>query len=413
MKKYIRTERANLFEPDVYISMVVKITGDVSKDAMRHAVERAYEANEATMSEIVLTEQGEAYYKKRANSGCRIFIENKPWKQLLWQSEKEAFHLKDGELVRVFLTEEDKKLVLFIHAHHLVGDGKSVLILLKDIVNALDGQQLTYKPMKLIDRDFLHKKAKLATGMKLLLSRVNRKWEKTGRSFGWEDYYAVHKKYWSEHTSQIRVQTYDINKIKAQCPKGITVNSYMITLLLRDYPTGKTVGVPVSIREEDKGMSNQTSGIVVKVKYDRKRSFEGNLRTIHKRIYREIRSRNKKYFVLLFMEYLCPSLTDAILLQTHGCYQNKLSEKMARIMGYMGEGGRDLGVTNLNQIDIPDKYTNFSIESIQFIPPSISYTKNVIGIGTFQNVLTVTRKVENNYDRDAIFRELVEKSMRW
>ena len=36
-------------------------------------------------------------------------------------------------------TEEDEKLVLFIHAHHLVGDGKSVLILLKDIVNALDG----------------------------------------------------------------------------------------------------------------------------------------------------------------------------------------------------------------------------------------------------------------------------------
>ncbi|MDD6072467.1 MAG: condensation domain-containing protein [Clostridiales bacterium] len=396
MKKYIRTERANLFEPDVYISMVVKITGDVSKEAMRQAVERAYEANEATMSEIVLTEQGDAYYEKRRNSGCRTFIENKPWMELLWQSEKEAFHLKDGELVRVFLTEEDEKLVLFIHAHHLVGDGKSVLILLKDIVNALDGQRLTYKPMKLIERDFLQKKARLEAGMKPLLRRVNRKWKKTGRSFGWEDYYAVHKKYWLEHTSQICVQTYDINKIKAQCPKGITVNSYMITFLLRDYPTGKTVGIPVSIREEDGGMSNQTSGIVVKAKYNRKRSFEENLRTVHKRIYREIRSRNKKYFVLLFMEYLCPSLTDAVLLQTHGCYQNKLSEKMARIMGYMGEGGRDLGVTNLNQIDIPDKYSNFSIESIQFIPPSVSYTTNVIGISTFQDVLTVTRKMDGN-----------------
>ena len=139
MKKYIRTERANLFEPDVYISMVVKITGDVSKEAMRQAVERAYEANEATMSEIVITEQGDAYYEKRTNSGCRTFIENKQWLELLWKSEKEAFHLIDGELVRVFLTEEDEKLVLFIHAHHLVGDGKSVLILLKDIVNALDG----------------------------------------------------------------------------------------------------------------------------------------------------------------------------------------------------------------------------------------------------------------------------------
>lgn len=394
MKKYIRTERANLFEPDVYISMVIKISGNVSKEAMRHAVVSAYEANEATMSEIVLTEQGEAYYEKRTSSGCRVFMENKPWMELLRQSEKEAFHLNEGELVRVFLTEEDDKLVLFIHAHHLVGDGKSVLVLLKDIVNALDGKPLTYKPMKMIDRDFLPQKARLAAGMKLWLSGVNRRWKKTGRSFGWEDYYAVHKKYWSEHASQIRVQTYDINRIKAQCPKGITVNSYMITFLLKDDPTGKTVGIPVSIREEDEGMSNQTSGIVVKAKYNRKQSFEENMRTVHRRIYREIRSRNRKYFVLLFMEYLCPSLTDAVLLQTHGCYQNKLSEKMARIMGYIGEGGRDLGVTNLNQIDIPDKYTNFTIESIQFIPPSISYTKNVIGLSTFQGVLTVSRKID-------------------
>lgn len=393
MRKYIRTERANLFEPDVYISMVVKIAGNVSKEAMRNAVESAYEANEATMSRIVLEDSGEAYYEKLESSGCRVFMEKKPWMELLMQSEKEAFHLKNGELIRVFLTEEDEKLVLLIHAHHLVGDGKSVLFLLKDIVNFLDGKELTYKPMKLIDGGFLQKKARLAPGMKLLLRCVNRKWDKVGRHFSWENYYAVHKKYWSDHTSQIRVQTYDISKIKAQCSGKITVNSYMITLLLKDYPASKTVGIPVSIREEDKGMSNQTSGIVIKAKYNRKQSFDKNLRTVHRRIDKELRSRNKKYFVLLFMEYLSPSLTDAVLLQTHGCYQNKWSEKMARIMGYLGEGGRDLGVTNLNQIDLPDKYTNFTIESIQFIPPSISYTKNIVGISTFQNVLTVTKKI--------------------
>lgn len=390
MKKCIRSERANLFEPNVYISLVVKISGNVSKKSMQCAVESAYEANEATMSEIVLTEYGVAYYEKRTDSGCRFFIENKPWLELLRKSEKEVFNLKDGELVRTFLTEEDEKSVLFIHAHHLVGDGKSILVLLKDIINALDGKPLTYKPMKLIDRGFLKTKAKLTAGMKLLLNCVNRKWSKTGRSFGWEDYYAVHKKYWSEHTSQIRLRTYDINKIKSQCPEGVTVNSYMITLLLRDYPIGKTVGIPVSIREEDKGMSNQTSGIVVKGKYNQKQSFEENMRTIHRRISKVIKDRDKKYFVLLFMEYLCPSLTDAVLLQTHGCYQNSLSENMAKIMGYMGKGGRDLGITNLNQIDIPDKYTCFTIESIQFIPPSISYTKNVIGISTFRDVLTVS-----------------------
>ena len=75
---------------------------------------------------------------------------------------------------------------------------------------------------------------------------------------------------------------------------------------------------------------------------------------------------------------------------------------MARIMGYRGEGGSDLGVTNLNQIDIQEKYTNFAIESIQFIPPSVSYTKNVVGNSTFQDVLTVCRKTGGNWNQDAL-----------
>lgn len=275
-----------------------------------------------------------------------------------------------------------------------MGDGKSILILLKDMLDALDGKQPAYKPMTLMDRSFLWKKARLTMGMKMFLNRANRKWDKTGRSFGWEDYYEVHKKYWSKHSSQICLQTYDIRKIKEQCPKGITVNSYMITSFFRDdsdNSAGKMVGIPVSIREEDKGMSNQTSGIAVRVQYNRKQSFEENMRTIHRSIYKTIKSRNKKYFVLLFMEYLRPSLTDAVLLQTHGVYDNSLSVKMAEIMGYTGEGSRDLGVTNLGQIDIPDKFEDFIIESIQFIPPSVSYTKNVVGISTFGDVVTVSR----------------------
>ena len=54
MKKFVRSERANLFEPNVYISMVAKLSGDVSPREMEQAVYAAYEANEATMSRIVL-----------------------------------------------------------------------------------------------------------------------------------------------------------------------------------------------------------------------------------------------------------------------------------------------------------------------------------------------------------------------
>ena len=62
---------------------------------------------------------------------------------------------------------------------------------------------------------------------------------------------------------------------------------------------------------------------------------------------------------------------------------------MAGIMGYIGKEGRDLGVTNLTRINIPNDYGSFRIEDILFIPPKVSYTKNVVGVCTYGDNLTV------------------------
>ena len=389
MKKYIRTERANLFEPNVYISMVVKISGMVSKEAVREAVEKAYEANEATMSRIVMEDGGDAYYEKMESSGCKFFFDSRSFITIIKESEKNPFAIQKGELVRTYLTIENQEMVLLIHAHHLVGDGKSILILVKDVMDGLSGKQPEYKPMFLIDQRFLRKKAKLRLGIRLALKKVNRKWEKVGKAFTWEDYYDVHKRYWESHSSEIEVKTYSANELKKNCKNGATLNSYLITDFLRKTTESKVVGIPVNIREEDNGMSNQTSGISIKCQYQTDKSFEENLSIIHKEIYKMIRNVNMKYFILLFMGQLNPSLVDSILLQTHGCYQNKLSKKMAGIMGYIGKEGRDLGVTNLTRINIPNDYGSFRIEDILFIPPKVSYTRNVVGVCTYGDNLTV------------------------
>jgi len=368
--------------------MIVKLSGDLLREEMEQAVSKAYEANEATMSKIVLEENGDAYYEKMESSGCKFCADSRPWKELLYQSEKSPFALKEGELVRIFLTEENEQLILFLHAHHLVGDGQSVMILVNDIVNSLNRQSLTYKPMLSVNRNFLEKRAGLVTGMKLYVKGLNEKWEKNAKAFTWDDYYAIHRKYWDEYVSEIEWKTYDLKERKAQCPKGITINSYMITELLKEYSECEVVGIPVSIRE-DGGMSNQTTGIAVKYKYNYKKAFEVNADRVHKAIYKKLKNRNMKYFILLFMERLCPSLIDAVLLQSHGCYQNKLTEKMAKVMGYTGDGGRDLGVTNLNKLDIPKTHEKIVVENIIFIPPKISYAKKVIGISTYADKLTV------------------------
>lgn len=75
MKKYIRSERANLFEPNVYISMIAKLSGNLFDAEIEQAVYAAYEANEATMSKIVLEPDGNARYEKRETSGCTFFTD--------------------------------------------------------------------------------------------------------------------------------------------------------------------------------------------------------------------------------------------------------------------------------------------------------------------------------------------------
>ncbi len=92
---------------------------------------------------------------------------------------------------------------------------------------------------------------------------------------------------------------------------------------------------------ENAVMSNQTSGIVLKYRYNPKYSFEENTRQVHKRIYKNLQNVNVKYFVFCFIEQLSPTLLDSVLLYTHGCYQHKISKKFVDIMGYTGNNGRD------------------------------------------------------------------------
>lgn len=122
--KEILTERQNLFEPKVYITMCVELRGKVCPHQLTAAIKEAYKANEATMSRIVL-EHGTVYYEKISVSGCKTMITNKKWIELVRENEKLPFEIDKGELVRTFIIPADTDTQIMIMAHHLVGDGKS------------------------------------------------------------------------------------------------------------------------------------------------------------------------------------------------------------------------------------------------------------------------------------------------
>lgn len=401
MKKYILSERVNLFEPNVYIQLLVQLKGPAAgsdADKLADAVKKAYMVNESTMSKIVLKENGDAYYEKIEKSGCKVMILDENFDDIIRENEKRPFRLEEGELMRVFVILQGSNLSLLLMAHHLAGDGKSMVYFLEDVMRIFVGQKVEYKPMKTVTGDFLSAKTKLPAKVRLYVNGVNRKWKKKGQSFTWEDYYHVHKKYWETYSSCFEYKIIfgeEFDTVKANAKRaGVSVNSYLVTTCLKERGKGRknVLGIPVDVRENDSSMSNQVSGISVKYKYLENKTIEENAVNVHNKIYKKLGNPRMKYFVLRFISVLEPSLIDSVLLCTHGCYQNQVSGKLAGVMGYMDDKASDLGVTNLGKIGIPSEYGEYEIGRIMFFPPAVSYAKEIVGVVSTDSECVMTHR---------------------
>lgn len=392
--KDIITERPNLFEPNDYISFYVEIEGKVSAENLENAVKAAYRANEATTSKVVLKPDGAACYEKMTYSGCKVEILQEDWQEIVKANEKEPFELENGELVRSFVIPSCEKTALLIMAHHLSGDGKAIVYFIESVMKALSGAELEYRPLTLLTSQSFPQKEKLPFIAKLYTVFCNRKWQKTGKSvFSWVDYYNIHNHYWKIYTSSIQCTTLSKAEtariIKNAGQAGVSVNSYIVAAFLQADRNNSVVGIPVSVREStNKSMTNLTSGIRIIHRYSEEYSFPENAKIIHKKVSEELKKH--RWFVLQFLSKLSPVLTDAVLLNSHHCYENSFIAKVGKIMGYTGNKTSDIGITNLTVLDIPTVYDDFKVENIVFVPPAVSYANNIIGVSTINGEMTLT-----------------------
>ncbi|BCN29166.1 hypothetical protein [Anaeromicropila herbilytica] len=408
MNKQIISERTNLFEPNVYIGMYVEIDGNPPVELMKDAFQKAFPKNELTMSKVVIEKNGRAYYQRLEQSGCKAVFTESDWRSIIEENEKQPFAINCGELMRVFVKESGK---IFIMAHHLVGDGKSIIILLQDALMVLAGNQTQYKPANIITKEFLQAKTKLNFFVRKYISYQNKVWEKVRKHYSWDDYDAIHKKYWEDHASNILTHTF--NKEETEHIKEmakaykVTVNSYLISLILCVRNDINVVGIPIDIREDDKSMSNQVSGIAIKCKDVKKKKLKEKTKEVHTKIQKMLNATVHKYFVLIFMSELCPTLIDAVLLAAHGLTNNKRAKKVAYALGYKGMKKRDFGISNLGIIEMQTDYGQYKVDNVIFIPPSISYTENIMGVSTINERMTITYHGMKKDEENSWFKELV------
>ena len=391
----ITAERADLFDPNIYITMLFDIIGRADTGALVAAIYRAYTGFEATMSGIALMPDGEAGYVKRTVSGCTVEITQSDWKSVVRENEKMPFSLETGEFMRIFLKPSEEKTAVLIMAHHLAGDGKSIVYFIERIMKEYIGEVNAFQPLHLLTQDALPDESRLPYMIKRWVNKYNRRWNKSGKVFGWYDYYTIHKTYWRKRESVILTESFlpeNVERIhKKASVAGVSINSCIITAFLKANQNLRAAGLAVDARiDGNRTMSNQATGITVDYVYKERISFDKNAQEVHKRIYKKLKNPVNRYFILRLMPLFAPSLVDSILMHTHGLYQNRTSEKLSKIMGYTAEGSTSFGITNLTKLDIDNTYESLRIKNLYFIPPAVSYSRQTIGVATTESGMTVT-----------------------
>ncbi len=419
----ILKERTHLFAPNINVAISLDIIrsgkekeAGLSTDPLEAslpdfrleaAITEAMKANEILNCRIVLSGSGDAFYETMENPVISIHPVEDNFEEVVCRQQKIVFDLEHGELIRFFIKRIPGGSRMYMIAHHLAGDGLSMAHLVDDILRALSGEKLTFKPVELFSLDSLPKDSQLSGLMRFMMGRLNKKWRKTGKVFSFDDYRRMFSQYWEMRDAEIftkQISREKMDSILSEIKKNhITFNSVLTTAVLQAMAQKVTpaiereavqeaqhraeqgtkqgtaqeteqgaqtagqckhrarqavdVGMAVDIRQNGyAGMGNFTSGISIQYAYDSTKDFWLNAQKVHALIYTKLDSNVKKYFLNQFMGALDPTLIDSAYFSAFDRYENKTAKTIARMFGYNGHP-KGISMTNLAKIPVSSTYS--------------------------------------------------------
>ena len=401
MKRYrIQSERPHLFDTSILIAMQISVEGITNENVLRNAFSKALNANEIFSTHIVINENGEAFFETADLPPLseNIFFVNEDKLDIIRREEKRRFAVEKGEYIKAYCTKlTNEGFDMLFLMHHIAGDGKSLVYFIESFMKALNNEQPEYREMRLIPIDTDKKSLKASLGASYYFSEYyNSKWEhdKKKQAFGFEDMDDAYDQFWADKCSSIdefEILPEKVNKILETCRSlDIGFTAYIITAFCRYLGKMCDIGIAMNARtDENRAMGNQATGISVKYTYKNSLSFKDKAVKIQKLMNDKLNDDNKRNFLLPFLASLEPTLTDSLNLEHAGSFRSKTSSALGEYLGY-GKKTKDISVTNLTRLDIPDTYGKYKISGFTFIPPVISNSKTVIGISTLNDKTMMT-----------------------
>lgn len=392
-KQYIVTERAHFMCPNMHFGMLLALDAPYEEKGVKASLDILAQAHPFLRS-IIQYEEGtnKLYYAVQEQS--MIHFEEKNSSLNIWEDYKniviEAWDIFVEGLLKVYVYPLKDGFKLLFIAHHLLGDGRSLLELSQEFANHYVARvNPEYKEEKLIQSiEDLPPKSELAGISKLLIKRANKQWKKEQHQVTYKQYQEFAKAYGESHP--VTYKCYELygdklEEMKATCKgNGISINDLLMAHMYLETGTNKII-IAVDIREKIKcyqtgvlGNYATAIGVVCKTKTT---DVIEKAKEVHKCVQAHIQDNRKLMLVLACYFEMDPTLLDVAAISALGGFKSKAGEFV---------GGDMFGFRKPNSYSITNlgKIKNANIKEALFIPPASPAAKMTVG------VLTVNEKMQ-------------------
>lgn len=417
VKHYINIERPHLMNPSMNVILKADFKGTFDESVFRGAVTELANAYAILRATVQIDEKGRAYFLSvQANEiPVEVLVGGTSFEQLVISENQKMFDLEKDSMLRIFVMPLPAAFSVVFISHHLLGDGKSSIILMEALCRAYMGMKLDYVGIQLIkDSNNFPKGSELSEFSKRYLGSLNKAWRKDTRLFSFADYKKMFASYQKERETGIYLMSFNAVQTRKvyHCCKNldISLNSGIVAAFM--YAEKETdgrhrehldkIGITVDIREElnfdaSKLVGNYASAISIEYGKIGKDNFEKAAKKVHKQLMNKIKKPKSKWLCLHAVDWVEGSLMDAGYFSQYGDFENKTAQKCAKMMGYDGIP-MELGITNLGKLlmFIPSELT---LESVVFVPPAAPGNDLTIGVVTYRGIMQLAIMYQASFVR--------------
>lgn len=424
-KLHIFTERHILRNPALTVLMKMSVDGHFDEPRFEKALLTLKNVHPLLYSSVIIDHDGVAYYRENAvqqlELHCAIRERQNQWLEVAETENKRPFNCEQGPLVRFFVLYSETDFDILATVHHLIGDGDAIARLLRDVVAAYVGIDLSHQEQILISsqNDFPHI-AKPTFLVKAFTRSINKMWDKGEQPrFGEHEYQEMFCNYHQIADiglSYSTINASEMNDLHKACKAhGVTINEAIVTAFIlamqenRPHMSNEktVVGIPINMRKQlslsaDDCLGNFASAVTIKDRYDTKKDFWQNAVQVRSKLKSKLKSAKAPWVVLNLYALLNPLLIDAMYFAAYGKCDDVAAKKAAAMLSV--DNPSSTAVSNLGRLNFDCKIGSYHIRDMVFFAPKAPGSYVVLGVATLGD----TMQIGFSYDRKKISSDTME-----